>query len=94
MNSIFFYVFIQNGMIAHIKFPYKVHIIYSRLVILSQPSMKIKSYSYCDSKQIDCELGAYYKHWKISKLLTKAYHNENNEIKTVTSWESLNRLLS
>lgn len=57
MNSIFCYVFIQNGMIAHIKFPYKQHSIFSRLVIWSQPSMRIKSYSYCESKQIDCELG-------------------------------------
>lgn len=81
-------------MIAHIKFPYKQCIIFSRHIILSQPSMKIKSYSYCESKQIDCELGTYYKHWKISKLLTKAYHYENNEMKTFTSWESLNVLLS
>ena len=45
-------------------------------------------------KKVDCELEACYRYWKISKIVTKVYHNESNKRKTFTSWESLNVLLS
>jgi len=88
-----------------ISFHKNTYIVFLRDVISSQnpmkkekfvPAVTVKKKKQKNKKKqkTDCELEACCRHWKISKILTKVYHNGSNKSKTFTSWESRNVLLS